>query len=297
MKQFFIFTLLIVFGMKAGAQVDSRSLNVVGEPRFYLDSNGYHLDFNDGREISFYEFTRPAQALKLSLKQIENTCIPDQELSECAFFLDFAPYHIVSLWTKHTDPREIGKAPQKDGLNTSISNTTNYYQSFKFPSLVPQFKPDRLECSNYDWTQGMKKNTDGHLIVDSMASEVMLENTETNVNENLSFGSVFNVLLGQGLHGLEIRSIKSSMVRFQSGIAPYVSSQILNINYVNVKNETCQIAFESSVGRAGEVLRSPYFTEIDYKNLRPMKSLNPAFYIELRGLVSNLRSTFKQGAM
>lgn len=290
---------IIALMSSAAVAGDAQKVETPAPPvRFYKDTSGYHIATRDGREVTIFEYIRSPKEISIHLKQIENTCIPDQELADCTFHLDFAPVHYLFIWTKHNDPAKVGSlvSPELGKLSSPLGS----YETRAVQDLKTLYKPDRLTCSNYAWTNGMQKTKTGAFIADSWSGELMLPNDETGINENQTFSNGFEIELQPASHNeLEVVNVKSD---YHSSVflayAPYLSNQVSNLIFKSTKSEICQVSFESSLGNANAVLGSPYFAEIDFKNIKPTMIIIPALYMQLKSRIeSHLLELSNNGGM
>lgn len=264
---------------------DSQTVPVPGNPyRFYKDAGGYHLDFNNGRAVTLYQYSRNPLELTLGLKQTENTCDLNQMMAQCKLKLDFAPIHYMLVWTSHPDKSKIGTLADR-----KISSQTSYYSTRLEPIYKNLFRADRLNCTNYDWTQELNKNADGSFIVDSWSSESMTANEETKINENQSTSTGFDILLKQIENNeLQVAGIKADSANPLFGFAPYISAQTTALHFKSTKSQQiCQITFESNLGNAASVIASPYFTEVNLQEITPVMELTGSMYLQTKFLIQN----------
>lgn len=271
---------------------DSQQITVPAPAvRFYQDSSGYHIATNDGREITAYEYVKTPKEVRVDLTQIENTCEPYQEPVKCQLIMDMAPVHYLLVWNKHIDPAKVGTVVDQDKL------TEGWYSDRLNTQREVRFRNDRLSCTDYAWTSEMRRSDNGSFIADAWASELMSNNKETDVTENFTDSSAFEVLLRLRANELEIESVKSDYSSRSATFAPYLSAQVSNLSFLSVKNRTCQISFQSNITEALAVVRSSYFTDIDMKKIVPVKSINHFRYRTLRDLFRNKVNSLKSELM
>ncbi|MGZ3774553.1 MAG: hypothetical protein ACXVCY_12275 [Pseudobdellovibrionaceae bacterium] len=292
--------LLIGLISSGASAADTQRIDVPVPPaRFYKDAHGYHVAANDGREMTIYEYIREPKQIQIKLRQIENTCIPDQELADCIFNLDLAPFHYFFVWTKHTDPSKVGTFVNFE--TAKVSSILSYYEIFKNEDFNSMFKPDRLSCSNYNWTEGLPKTKTNSIIIDSWSNEAMFPNAETKVNENQTQNAAFDIELQPNKDNqFEVVNVKAE---YQPNpfvfFAPYLSTQVSNLNFKSTSGQTCQVSFESSLGEsARSTIGSPYFSEIDLKNSHPVTNILAPLYMQLRPLIqAQLANLFANGGV
>lgn len=267
---------------------------------FRQEGDHYVLDLKDGREATLFQAAGAPQALNIGLQQTENTCDYQQVPSSCTLQMQFAAYSLYFKWSKHPDPKKIGKiviahsgdnfSPEVNGKLEDDQQTLMWYTALKQPEWKGYFKSDRLVCNNLDWTKLIPKNN-SRLVIQSWTSEINTQNKENNtVNENETFEGVFNAELVQ----IDGKTLQFDKFGADSSVAPtfapYIGLQTSTANFLSTDGRVCQVSFQvddqnltaaaSNIGKVNYATEKPLTVNTIYNTSQVNSDVSSAIYLK-----------------
>lgn len=227
-------------------------------PKFYVNEDNVSiLAVDENRSAVLYEsFTEPFK-LKAKFDVIENLCVNEYTKPNCYYNVDISKDNMVLRWIKHSDPTKIGQVVKKKSVGNSdkefsdILNPVFYGYIDKFMGRDDKrFNADLISCDQFDWLGDTKTSTNWQL--GTWSSETMSQNSETNINENMTSTTYENLawLFDQdGLHLKNLSKITSISI-FNKPFPTIPAGQISTLRVLNKSNEYCQISLSHSLGSA-----------------------------------------------
>lgn len=275
-KASILFLFLLVFGASLSAFAEDQAPQPAKALATWVKRGEQMiLVFEDGREATLTQTTRKPTRLSISLRQIENTCAPAAPLTQCQMKFDVSPLFVEVLWSKHPDQQKIGQVVQFKFTNPGMGdelqrleekdfNLLFWTDTKKFPQYQNLFTTkDEVVCDSFDWLKLAQKRGNNYLI-SSWAAEQMLMNDEIKIDENMSSSAHYDVELALANEKSAIIENAGIIYNPQTDAVPgYISSQVVNLTFMNQKNEFCQVSFESTLGPLVATLQSPEFMQVN----------------------------------
>lgn len=297
--KFIIGILAMTFSILAQAQSDQAPQPAQKPSAFaklVMREGAAYYVFADGREAAIFIATTPILSGQVGLKQIENTCLPQQKLAHCQLRFEMIPHEITMRWTKHPQKDKIGQILKILGEEQK-QNRSPLFRYGQSPELQSVFQKDVITCDKFDWLDEIPA-TNGVTELENWTTEYMLPNSETGANENQGLSSQ----LGMKFQKIAVASAQVASYGRHLGphltIPAYVLGQVANVGYLSKSGEACQLAFAldySELLKAGQ--ESNVMTSLDnapvqllnYKinssNLTSLRSPNLLLQVGFNGQV------------
>lgn len=218
------------------------------------------LKFSDGREAQVFSKISSAVSAPILMDMTENTCLPMPELTSCTMIFNLHQRQLSIRWTRNPDATKLGEL-----VKFKFSGEANILLEEAQLTPAQNGEKDLFVCDDNRWITGGKIKTDisrTNLIL-SWGAENNLQNSETEVNENMTSGGAFNLLLTGRMGRYYHFKSDQYITAFSANPLPLAGG----INTLVLRNpnsqEICQAQFSSNfagalkaIGRAGQELSS-----------------------------------------
>ena len=238
-------------------------------PKIVQVGKSVEFEFEDGRAISIHQAIGKKIRSNLGMKQIENTCQPDQQMAVCQIRLDIANYGQYGRWSKNPDPAKIGQVVEyvfnSQGQEIPAQKFQNegslyfWFMTLTNTEFAGQFQADEIVCDNLQWLDIIPHQNDVYHVA-SWTGEQMGFTPEVQATENQTSSGAFKVEL-QKVDDKTVRFLRTGLYR-SAGLPPYLSTQTLSL-MVPKAGGLCQLTFEIDLQNIAKDVTDPEFQKID----------------------------------
>jgi hypothetical protein len=235
--------------------------------------------FHDGREAQVFYGPSAGITGKIKLQQVENSCGYELPPPSCVVEGYFQNMKFQMQWTKHSDPRKLSQVveivrssesspAERVEANQFLSDITYQKMFSDKPQDFPKYK---LKCDQSQWIQNVNQS-ERSAVFSSISSEIMLENFETQVNENQTIAEIYNAqfdLISNSTYELSSYQYSNSMI---SSFDPFFSNQVVHFVYQN-NNKSCHVAFAANIGDLANKIQEMQESSNEIQNKKVLRNV------------------------
>lgn len=222
-----------------------------------------HVVWSDGREAQLEITETLNQRVAMEFENFENTC-GDTISKPCQYHVGLSMTLFRWVWIKYQqNPERIGKTleiqfEEKGDFNPYsllvqkgiLNRMNNEFLSQNVPS-------DQLICENSDWLEPFLASRDltgapkaVFVKIGTWSTELMLQNPETDENENRTIFNLFDVHLA---YDPMSKSLTLDRIGDSIGVFPVNSfiivGDVIQWNLENTSSQQCSLAFKPNVDK------------------------------------------------
>lgn len=255
--------------------------------------------FYDGREAQVFYGPSGSFTAKVKLQQLENSCEYDLKPANCEVEGFYQNFKIQMQWTKHSDPQKIGRVVERvnsgepERLENDLLVTSLTYQK-TFDDKPKDYPKYKISCDQTQWIEKARTSAKSALF-SAVTSEFMLENSETNVNENQTFAEIYSARFDAvSLNSYILSTYQYSRSIVSSG-DPFLSNQVVHFVYPE-KNKACHVAFAANISDLAMKANELEDKSKDIINKKILKNVGSFSNNELGFLIEDLLRKEKDSA-
>lgn len=276
-----LFCAVMVFGQFSFTQELSQQLPAPKQALAYLKTDEGQADFvfRDGRVATLVVENGEVRRLRVGLMPVENTCQPQIQMPQCEFNLAMAQVQISLVWSKNPDKARLGQVLK---FKDSESESDDFKDANLFTALMSQLnlpldqlahEKSYFSCKNAEWLRDHLM-PDGSLFVESIGSELMLENFETGISENSTIVEMFQPKFKRVQPLMWQLESFNQVFGFIRDADPFLSTQVSHFVLKNKKDENCHVSFSTDVSEIRKNLADEKFLKMDLKTRKPLLRWN-----------------------
>ncbi len=298
-KMIMYFKLCFFLSLSTRAQEANPQLPPTPLAQLKTDEGKVDFVFKDGRVATLIVENGEVRRIKVGLKPVENTCQPEITMPDCEFNLAFSQVRVALVWTKNPQSSRLGQI-LKYKKNNNPASETDSEEEFKdenfFTALMSQInlpveglsdQKTYLSCQNDLWLKDFVRH-DGSVVFESISSELMFQNFETQVSENATFMEIYQPqFVKTSLLGWEFKSYKKFFGLIRNN-DPFLSTQVSHFVLKNNSGENCHVAFTSDVSGIRQNLNDENFLKLNSDTRKPLLQWNLLMDSELNDKIRNI---------